>query len=398
MTDQNKSPITLEELLIKSGLNEDVLVEILLRLDTRELLKICDFDSETDKTFINLIEKRVVPKKIIDMDAVEKFYLKEKWNASRIFRTFGKSMTKLKITISFVTFYYLMNWIVRFCNPNKLKYMHLIVELGFNICYDFETLEKMRPFLKDMKMRLECENIFQKNELKHVLNYFHHDLNEISMLTIDGHQLFKYCSEKIAISPNKFENITELRLSNVNLEMYVHRLFLYLRKLPNVEKFVYIQYNPQIIASVGREILECIPNLKSFGFVTHRFHCSDEMELNSDFNIAESFAFLSKFRNLLELEIGADFNCRYVARLLRYTRNIKTFSMYQIEFMSKIASEIQQIVQEIILIISRRSDKSRINMIVNTQQYNQFQKIKRVEIFMNFQIKNRIRQFIQYDI
>lgn len=72
--------------------------------------------------------------------------------------------------------------------------------------------------------------------------------------------------------------------------------------------------------------------------------------------------------------------------------------MYQIEFMSKIASEIQQIVQEIILIISRRSDKSRINMIVNTQQYNQFQKIKRVEIFMNFQIKNRIRQFIQYDI
>lgn len=72
--------------------------------------------------------------------------------------------------------------------------------------------------------------------------------------------------------------------------------------------------------------------------------------------------------------------------------------MYQIEFMSKIASEIQQIVQEIILLISRRSDKSRINMIVNTQQYNQFQKIKRVEIFMNFQIKNRIRQFIQYDI
>lgn len=72
--------------------------------------------------------------------------------------------------------------------------------------------------------------------------------------------------------------------------------------------------------------------------------------------------------------------------------------MYQIEFMSKMASEIDQIAQEIRLIISRRSDKGPINMIVNAQQYYYFQKIKKVEIFMNFQIKNRIRQFIHYDI
>lgn len=221
-----------------------------------------------------------------------------------------------------------------------------------------------------MKIKIECQNILQKNELKHIFNYFHHNLNEITTLTIDGHQLFRYCSDKIAISPHNFENITELRLSNVNLEMYVHRLFLYLRKLPNIEKFVYVQYNPQIIASVGREIVECIPNLKSFGFITHRFHCSEGLDLSSDFNIMNSFDFLSKFRNLLELEIGADFNCRNVAKLLKYTLNIKTFSMYQIEFMSKMIDEIHEIAREIRTLLIRRFDKNRIYMIVNAQQYN----------------------------
>lgn len=160
MTKQIKPTITLEELLINSGLNEDVFVEILIRLNTRELLQICDFDSDGDKSFLNLVSKRVISRALIDFDTIEKFYVKNNWNASRVFRLFGKSITRMKIMVSFVTFYYLMIWIKRFCNPDKLKYLNLIIEVGFYICYDFQLLEELRPFLKNMKIKTECENIY----------------------------------------------------------------------------------------------------------------------------------------------------------------------------------------------------------------------------------------------
>lgn len=396
MTKQIKPTITLEELLINSGLNEDVFVEILIRLNTRELLQICDFDSDGDKSFLNLVSKRVISRALIDFDTIEKFYVKNNWNASRVFRLFGKSITRMKITVSFVTFYYLMIWIKRFCNPDKLKYLNLIIEVGFYICYDFQLLEELRPFLKNMKIKTECENIYQKTEMRHVLNYFQSDIHEIETLAIDGYQLFKYCSNKMTSSSRLFENITELRISNVNLEMYIHRLFIYLRKMPNIEKFVYIQYNPQIIAMVGKEVVECIPNLKSFGFVTHRFHCSPGF--NSDFNILECFNFLNNFRNLIEIEIGADFNCRGVAELLQYTLNVRTVSIYQIDFLCQMEDEIQSIFREIRRIIARRSSYKRIDMIVNERQLMFFQRLKNTDKFMNFYVKRRITSSIHYDV
>lgn len=267
--------------------------------------------------------------------------------------------------------------------------------------YDFPILERFRPFLNTLEeLGLECTNVYQETELKTVFDYFSTDIKKSEILIIDGYQLFKYCSQEMTISPHKFQNIAELRLSNINLEMYNHRFQIYLQKLKNMQRFVYVQYNPQIIAFAGREVLERFPNLSSFGFATHRFHCDEAFELNSDFNIRYSFDFLSYFRNLTELEIGADFNCRYVSKLLKYTLNLEVFSIYQIDFLCKMSNEVDDISREIKRIVIRRAkfnSDDRITMIVNSKQIKYFKKKTGLEHFMIFHLRNREREIIHYN-
>lgn len=154
--------------------------------------------------------------------------------------------------------------------------------------------------------------------------------------------------------------------------------------MPNIEKFTYIQYNPQVIAYVGKILAENYPKLKSFGFITHRFHCSEGYNLNGDFNILQTFDFLENLRHLNELELGADFNCNNIAKLF-----------------CLITEEMNDIMTHIKKIISRRfglESDNRINLIVNEKQCGVLKGIENAEYYVNITIKHRKISLIHYEV
>lgn len=81
-------------------------------------------------------------------------------------------MTKIKVTVSLATFNYYMEKIIRFCDPNRLKELHIKTQFGFQLNYDFPIMERMRPFFANLKkLKTESENIYQRNELRSVINF-----------------------------------------------------------------------------------------------------------------------------------------------------------------------------------------------------------------------------------
>lgn len=392
-----RKQMTLEDLLLNSGLNEDCLVEILKRLNINDLLTICDFDSRKEKSFINLIKNRVIANITFDLDAIA---IQRQWSIRRIFETFGNKITKIHMTVSLTTFNYLLEKITYYCDPNKLKNLHIDVKFGFQLNYDFNIMERMRPFLYSLDiLHFKCENLYQKEELKSVFRFFLYDISERETLTIDGFLLFRYCSEDICRNPEKYKNITDLRFSNVNLELYIHRLIIYFAAMKSIKKFSYVQYNPQVIAVVGRELAKFYPELKSFEFVTHRFHCTNGYQYNQDFNILHSFGFLSELNHLEKLEMGADFNCRNIAELLAYTPNIKILSIYQIDFLSHMNEELDEIMSSIRALVASRYGytDNRIRLIVNSKQKKYIEEIETNHHFVKIYEKQRKKSIVSFE-
>lgn len=390
------SPITLEELLLNSGLNEDCLVEILRRLTICDLIVICDFDSRTEKTFIQLIRTRVAAYILFDIDAIA---MQRKWSLEKVFETFGAQMSKIKMTVSLSTFNGLMNKIVNYCNTDKLRQLLIKVQFGFQIVYDFSLMERMRPFLRNLNsIKLKCDNGCQKTEIISVFHYFMRNLNEVTRLTIDGQQLFRYSSTQLGYL-GQLKNIKELTFSNVNLETYTHRFHIFLTRLPSIEKFIYVQYNPQVIAFVGRHLSLCYPNLKTFGFITHRFHCSEGRTLHSDFYVRLAFNFLKNFNHLEEMIMGADVNCKHVAHLLSYTPKLKMLSISRLEYLNDLDLELFQIIAAIKKIIEGRYNfgERRIKLIVNEAQNDKLKLIEEAQEFVVISVDGNGSQVVEYE-
>lgn len=101
-------PITLERLLLDSGLNEDCLLEIFTRMNIDDLLVFCDFNLEHN-SFLKLIKKYVASKIVFDLDAIS---IQRKWTVTKVFGIFGSKMTKIKMTVSIMTFSYLLEKIL----------------------------------------------------------------------------------------------------------------------------------------------------------------------------------------------------------------------------------------------------------------------------------------------
>lgn len=93
---QPQPNIDLHILLLSSGLNEDCFVEILKYLSVCDLLKICEFDTETSKTFTELIRQHIMPLKLFDFDEIQS--QQRTWSIVKLFETFGPSMRRLKVS------------------------------------------------------------------------------------------------------------------------------------------------------------------------------------------------------------------------------------------------------------------------------------------------------------
>lgn len=91
--------LELESILLqmRNKLNEDCLLEVFKYLSIVELLKICDIDTEENAFFFDFIRDRIIKMRLINCnDIVE---LQQAWTINKIFETFGRSMTRIKVSV-----------------------------------------------------------------------------------------------------------------------------------------------------------------------------------------------------------------------------------------------------------------------------------------------------------
>lgn len=93
---QPKSVTNLENLLQSSGLNEDCLVEIFRYLSVCDLLQLCYYDDETDKSITDFIINRV---KISEMLFDLKQSRKSLGMVNRVFECFGHCKKRIRVSL-----------------------------------------------------------------------------------------------------------------------------------------------------------------------------------------------------------------------------------------------------------------------------------------------------------
>lgn len=309
--------------------------------------------------------------------------------------SFFKLSFHLQVSLSNVTFNHFLRKVIRYCRPNQLIELDLKLSRVYQLSYDFTLLEGMRPYLRNLR-KFHLQN--HSHKLESLFAFYQNDINTIKSLTIDGIAFFRECLNQF---PNVMPNITEIRLINVDLYHHSREVNLIMNKLPNLERFICSSYYPQAVLDIGEKLTWKFPGLKAFGFLTHRFNCSndDPFDNNERFNILQSLSFLRGFTNLAELELGADCDCRNVYQILQYVPNIRTFSIWQIEHMFQESVEIRRIVKSIREIIANRRNRfpanDHVHFIVSDRQYREFKAIKRIDHFIRLTIRNSPRLIIR---
>lgn len=84
-------------MLVESALNEDCFREIIKNLEICDLLSICNLDKQNDRKSFTKFVGQVVSKIQFDMEKIKN--QQPEWSENRVFKTFGKVMTKLKVSL-----------------------------------------------------------------------------------------------------------------------------------------------------------------------------------------------------------------------------------------------------------------------------------------------------------
>lgn len=103
MENSSNSVIELEQLLLHSDLSDDCFIKIFEYLRPIDLLKICEIDTVLKTSHTDLIKNSVIKKKMFDLDVMQQI-----WPIEKILETFGRSMKRISIEVSFIDGSFLM--------------------------------------------------------------------------------------------------------------------------------------------------------------------------------------------------------------------------------------------------------------------------------------------------
>lgn len=95
MGHQRNSSITLNDLLLSSGLNEDCLIAICKYLNISDLMNICTLDTGEKNTFVPFMQKYTMKYRVFDFDQIQPY--QQTWSMNDVFKIFAPTMKKMKV-------------------------------------------------------------------------------------------------------------------------------------------------------------------------------------------------------------------------------------------------------------------------------------------------------------
>lgn len=281
-----------------------------------------------------------------------------------------------QVSFSSVPFQKFIQLVVQYCVPGRLieleMEVHLITTDGFKIEANDGRLEQIRPILHGLE-NLSLSNTYGK--LNPIFELYRQDLPNLKSLSLKN---FRYDGGWADFLPTKFTYLTELYLICVNIHEDAETFKIFLDQFVDLQVFVHLRHSanrptPEVITDC---LYERFPKLRGFG-------CNvGDSSREIGFAMNNRFSFLRKFTDLTEFHVGSyDYTPRDIHGLFQYIPNIKTFSIAEVTlFQPPVA--IRRIRRTIKELINGRRDRfppnDRVHIIVNIQQYRDFQTLKNV--------------------
>lgn len=216
---------------LRYELIEDCLVKLFEYLHVRDLLNICDLDTEDDQYFTCIIRERVIGRKLIDFESLN-------WSFTKILETFGPFIKRLKITLPSDDVNYILGKIIAHSVPGMLievQFTSLIsqnyADVGLPIRFDSticnDLLQQAPLYFRNVKkIFIEDKWNILPELCQILLNLSNLKCLELSNVYSDE----KMWTELITVDSM---NVTELKVTEGSI--YGDNLAKFIRKLPHLE-------------------------------------------------------------------------------------------------------------------------------------------------------------------
>lgn len=180
--------------------------------------------------------------------------------------------------------------------------------------FDLNLMELARPFYHNLRVLKMRGDETQQTKL---FDFYQQNLKNIRLLELDSHPKYYFIPADI------MPNIKELHLIDFTFNTSFSGAMPFLNILANLEAFKCTTESVSRIDTIGNNLAERCPNLRSLGFGLY--------EERGLFSFDERFKFLQRFEGLTELEIGANLRCTDLHTFLQFTPNIKRLSIWNVE-------------------------------------------------------------------
>lgn len=237
-------------------LNEDCLLELFDYLHVHDLMQMCDLDTDDDQYFTTLIKKRVIGRKLIDLEPRNR--RQNVWSFTKTFEIFGPYIKRLKIPLRSNHFNYILRKIITHSVPGMLtevQFMSLPSESydDYNVPVNRELLQRaIKYFCKVKTVHIEDE----WNALWEFYRIFLNSSNVKTLNMIKAKGGLKVWTE---LSTVHHLNLTELKVVDC---IHGSELAEFIPKLPHLEVFTW--HGQRDSYHIGMALVRNCPKLRIY--------------------------------------------------------------------------------------------------------------------------------------
>lgn len=274
---------------LRHKLNLNCLIEVFHYLSLSDLISVCELDTEDDPFFKPLINDRVIGTRWIVFDF--NYLTPNMYSYPKSFQVFGNSMKKIRIRVQRYYLKYLFKWITKYCVPDTLQELHIIVKLD-DVTNDQERplnpqlLEDIVPYIRSIQnIYINIDyNILREMcpYMKTIFAYFVNAAKNLKFLKVVnlrmGHFFNQIGVEKLSLTEIHLTDVTILKKDLRNL----------IRKMPDLEVFF---MNVSNMTAIGNVLGQCCPKLR---FIGNTFIGPDNIHC---------YSFFRHFNNLVEVSL-----------------------------------------------------------------------------------------------
>lgn len=348
---------------LRHKLSEDCLVILFEYLQVNDLMRVCDLDTDDDQFFTELIGKRIIGKKLIDLWS----RVRRVWSLKKTIEKFGPFIKRLEIPL-YMKFKNKEDedlWPLQWTNLVSLNVTELIVDNKISDCVSKEIIEKM-PYLEVFIWH----GLYSSSEIgealaKHCpkLRVFSDHCREVSTVPL--------CYDFLG----HFEHLTQAVLISRSLNGYDLKSTLQILAKKNqlTDLTIYQRSAKKIESTEGEPFFEYSNGFSSLKTISFDLQYEDLREHETFFrNILTSMHGLEKIKMISSYHV---FN---ISDIIEFAPTIRELNIVQ-QRLHQMPVEVRRIRNCFKSIAEKYPKKDKVRVVMNHNQAREFEILKGIE-------------------